>query len=70
MPLDKLESNGMYLVVASLAWTLNSWLALWLVEGRKQEEKCCIVEGGVCDVLQAIVMTLSQISRSNTKSPN
>ena len=31
-PLDNLESNGAYMVMASLAWTLKSWWALMLPE--------------------------------------
>jgi hypothetical protein len=35
MPVDNLVSNGAHLVMASLAWTLKAWFALWLpVEGR------------------------------------
>ncbi|MCX5645365.1 MAG: IS1380 family transposase [Phycisphaerae bacterium] len=35
MPVDNLVSNGAYMVMASLAWTLKAWFALLLpVEGR------------------------------------
>lgn len=35
MPVDNLVSNWAYLVMASLAWTLKAWFALWLpAEGR------------------------------------
>lgn len=30
MPAQDLTSNGAYMVMASLAWTLKAWLALWL----------------------------------------
>jgi hypothetical protein len=35
MPVDNLVSNWAYMVMASLAWTLKAWFALWLpTEGR------------------------------------
>jgi hypothetical protein len=39
MPAQDLASNGAYMVMASLAWTLKAWLALWLSAwpGRWQE---------------------------------
>ena len=39
MPAQDLTSNGAYMVMASLAWTLKAWLALWLPAwpGRWQE---------------------------------
>jgi hypothetical protein len=40
MPMGDLVSNGAYLVMASLAWTLKAWLALGLPEdGRWQERR-------------------------------
>ena len=33
MPVDTLESNGAYMVMAALAWTLKAWFALLLPEG-------------------------------------
>ena len=42
-PLDNLNSNGAYMVMASLAWSLKAWSALFLsAKGRwkeKQEEE-------------------------------
>jgi hypothetical protein len=38
-PVDNLVSNGAYMVMASLAWTLKAWAALWLpVETRCKEK--------------------------------
>jgi hypothetical protein len=38
-PVDTLESNGAYMVMASLAWSLKAWAALLLpVQGRWQEK--------------------------------
>jgi len=40
MPVGNLVSNGAYMVMASLAWTLKAWLALGLPEdGRWQERR-------------------------------
>jgi len=39
MPVGDLVSNGAYLVMASLAWTLKAWLALLLPEGGRWKEK-------------------------------
>ena len=39
MPVGDLVSNGAYLVMASLAWTLKAWLALGLPEGGRWKEK-------------------------------
>jgi hypothetical protein len=39
MPVGDLVSNGAYLVMASLAWTLKAWLALRLPEGGRWKER-------------------------------
>jgi hypothetical protein len=39
MPVGDLVSNGAYLVMASLAWTLKAWFALRLPEGGRWKEK-------------------------------
>lgn len=43
MPVDNLVSHWAYMVMASLAWTLKAWFALWLPEegrwGRKYREQ-------------------------------
>ena len=39
MPVDNLVSNGAYLVMAGLAWTLKAWFALLLPEGGRWSEK-------------------------------
>jgi hypothetical protein len=39
-PLDSLVSNWAYMVMASLAWSLKAWAALWLPEtGRCKEQR-------------------------------
>jgi len=39
MPVGDLVSNGAYLVMASLAWTLKAWLALGLPEAGRWKER-------------------------------
>ena len=39
MPVDSLESNWAYMVIASLAWTLKSWVALLLPETGRWKTK-------------------------------
>lgn len=41
-PVDNLESNWAYMVMAALAWNLKAWLALWPREegGSNSREKC------------------------------
>lgn len=38
-PLDNLYSNWAYMVIASLAWTLKAWTALWLPETGRWKDK-------------------------------
>jgi hypothetical protein len=38
-PVDNLYSNGAYMLMASLAWTLKAWSALWLPETGRWKEK-------------------------------
>ena len=40
MPVDNLVSNGAYLVMAALAWTLKAWFALRLPERGRWGENC------------------------------
>ena len=39
MPVDSLNSNWAYMVIASLAWTLKSWAALLLPETGRWKAK-------------------------------
>jgi hypothetical protein len=39
LPVDNLVSNWAYMVMASLAWTLKVWAALWLSEGGRWAEQ-------------------------------
>ena len=38
-PLDNLYSNGAYMLMTSLAWTLKAWSALWLPERGRWKER-------------------------------
>ena len=38
-PVDNLYSNGAYMLMASLAWTLKAWAALWLPETGRWKER-------------------------------
>jgi hypothetical protein len=68
MPLDTLNANWLYTVAACLAWTLKSWLALWLVnDGRKREEvrrKDRLLKMEFSTFLQAMITIPAQILRS------
>jgi hypothetical protein len=39
MPVDDLVSNWAYMVMASLAWGLKAWAALWLPEAGRWSER-------------------------------
>ena len=72
MPLDNLNSNWLYLVAACLAWSLKSWLALWLAEdGRKREEKRRqerLMKMEFATFLQAVIAIPAQIIRSGRQT--
>ena len=72
MPLDNLNSNGMYLVTACLAWTLKSWAALSLVvDGRKRAEKHRrerLMNMEFATFLQAMIMIPAQVIRSGRQT--
>lgn len=38
-PVDNLHSNGAYMLMASLAWTLKAWAALWLPETGRWKQR-------------------------------
>ena len=67
MPLDNLNSNGMSLVTACLAWTLKSWTALWFaVDGRQREKKRRkdrLLNMEFVTFLQAMIMIPAQVIR-------
>ena len=68
MPLDTLNANWLYTVAACLAWTLKSWMALWLVnDGRNREQvrrKDRLLKMEFATFLQAMITIPAQILRS------
>jgi hypothetical protein len=68
MPVDTLDGNWAYMVMASLAWTLKAWLALLLPEsGRwaasRAEEKRRILAMEFRTFVNALIMMPCQIVR-------
>jgi hypothetical protein len=72
MPLDNVNSNGMYLVAACLAWTLKSWTALSLVVDRrkraKKRRKERLMSMEFVTFLQAMIMIPAQVIRSGRQT--
>jgi hypothetical protein len=71
-PLDSLLSNGAYMVMAALAWSLKAWAALLLPEnGRWQEkhreEKTKLLRMEFSTFRQALINVPAQIVRSGGK---
>ncbi len=74
-PLDNLDSNGAYMVMAMLAWSLKAWLALMLPEaGRWQEkhreQKRKLLRMEFSTFRQALVNVPAQILRTGRKIVN
>ena len=72
MPVGGLVSNGAYMVMASLAWTLKAWLALLLPEaGRWQEkhrsEKQAVLRMEFKKFVNALVRVPCQIVRTGRR---
>ena len=69
LPVDNLVSNWAYMVMASLAWTLKVWAALWLPEnGRWAEqhaaEKKRLLRMEFSTFMQAMIQIPCQIVRT------
>ena len=72
MPVDNLVSNGAYMVIASLAWTLKAWLGLMLPEkgrwkAKHRSEKCKVVRMEFKTFLNAFMRIPCQIVRQSRK---
>jgi hypothetical protein len=68
MPVDNLVSNWAYLVMASLAWTLKAWSALWLPEtgrgaAKYQTQKQTLLRMDFQTFLAAMIQIPCQIVR-------
>lgn len=71
-PVDNLESNWAYMVMASLAWSLKSWFALCLTENRRwkekhKEEKDCVLKMEFKKFLNTFMRVPAQIVRQGRK---
>lgn len=72
-PLDNLESNWAYMVIASLAWSLKAWAALLLpARGRGRakhaEEKRKLLRMDFATFRQALINVPAQIVRTGRKT--
>jgi len=71
-PLDNLESNWAYMVMAALAWSLKAWAALLLPEQgrwgpRRREEKQTLLRMEFATFRQAFVNIPAQIVRTSRR---
>jgi len=71
-PVDNLTSNGAYMVMASLAWSLKAWTALLLSErGREKEkhahEKRMLLRMDFATFRQAMIQVPAQIVRAGRR---
>ena len=72
MPVDSLESNWAYMVIASLAWTLKSWTALLLPEtgrwkAKYKSEKRNLLRMEFRTFLNSFMRVPCQIARQSRK---
>jgi Transposase DDE domain group 1 len=72
MPVDNLQSNGAYMVMASLAWTLKAWFALLLPEGGRwaakyQREKGAVLRMEFKTFLNAFLRVPAQVVRTGRR---
>jgi hypothetical protein len=72
MPVDNLESNWAYMIMASLAWTLKAWFALLLPENGRwaekyREEKQRLLRMEFKGFVNAVIQTPVQIIRTGRR---
>jgi hypothetical protein len=72
MPVDNLESNWAYMIMASLAWTLKAWFALLLPERGRwaekyREEKLRLLRMEFKGFINAVIQTPVQIIRAGRR---
>ena len=72
MPVDNLESNWAYMIMASLAWTLKAWFALLLPENGRwaekyREEKQRLLRMEFKGFVNAMIQTPVQIIRTGRR---
>jgi hypothetical protein len=71
-PLDNLESNWVYMVIASLAWSLKAWAALLIPtcgrhKERHEKEKRTLLRMEFRTFCQAMIWLPAQITRSGRR---
>jgi hypothetical protein len=71
-PLDNLDSNGAYMVMAALAWSLKAWAALLLPEtGRwsqpRREEKQALLRMDFTTFRNAMIQIPAQVVRTSRR---
>ena len=72
MPVDNLESNWAYMIMASLAWTLKAWFALLLPETGRwqtkyQEDKRRLLRMEFKGFVNALIQMPVQIIRAGRR---
>ena len=72
MPVDDLVSNWAYMVMASLAWSLKAWAALWLPEAgrwseRHQAEKRSLLRMEFSTFCLAMIQIPCQVVRTSRR---
>jgi hypothetical protein len=72
MPVDDLVSNWAYMVMASLAWSLKAWAALWLPEAgrwsqRHQAEKRSLLRMEFSTFCVAMIQIPCQVVRTSRR---
>ena len=72
MPVDNLQSNWAYMVMASLAWTLKAWFALLLPQGgrwatKHKGEKQSVLKMEFKRFVNAFVRVPCQVVRSGRR---
>ena len=73
MPVDNLQSNWAYMVMAGLAWSLKAWFALLLPEGgrwadRRRREKLAVLKMEFRTFLNAFMRIPAQLVRTGRRT--
>lgn len=71
-PVDNLDSNGAYMVMAALAWSLKAWAALLLPENgrwaeQRREEKQMLLRMDFATFRNALIQIPAQIVRTSRR---
>ncbi len=71
-PVDNLHSNWAYMVMASVAWSLKAWSALWLPEtgrwkDRRHGEKFKLLQMEFCTFVNTLIRIPCQIVKTGRR---